>query len=102
MNRLPGTGITYCIARSTKKAIRKLKTPYSILLKQHNKIIPSKYIPSLQVLPGVSEAIAVGFISSYLFDMPLAWGFVLGFILGAVSPAVVCGGMFDLQRGGYG
>ncbi|CAD7940147.1 unnamed protein product [Amoebophrya sp. A120] len=56
----------------------------------------------LTVLPGVSEAFAVALVSMYVFGFSLAWGLVLGFILGAVSPAVVCGGMFALQKRGYG
>eukprot|EP00392_Amoebophrya_sp_AT5.2_P006493 g6505.t1 len=56
----------------------------------------------LTVLPGVSEAFAVAFLSRYLFGFDWPWGLVLGFILGAVSPAVVCGGMFALQKRGFG
>ena len=52
----------------------------------------------LTALPGVCEALAVSAIVIPLFGMPYALGLSLGFILGAVSPAVVVVGMFDLQK----
>ncbi|NXS00073.1 SL9B2 protein, partial [Oxylabes madagascariensis] len=40
---------------------------------------------------------------AYLFlHLPWQWGFILGFVLGAVSPAVVVPSMLILQAGGYG
>ncbi len=70
-------------------------------------------VAKLTVFPGVSEAIGVGVLSHFVFrsknpitgemeGFPLPWGMTLGFILGAVSPAVVCGGMFALQKKGFG
>merc|ERR1719359_562935 len=56
----------------------------------------------LTVLPGVSEAFTVACCSMAMFGMPFPLGLALGFILGAVSPAVVVGGMFDLQQRHYG
>mmetsp|Transcript_37353 Transcript_37353/g.92365 ORF Transcript_37353/g.92365 Transcript_37353/m.92365 type:complete len:750 (-) Transcript_37353:101-2350(-) len=56
----------------------------------------------LTVMPGLSEAIACGLFATVLFKMSLTLGLSLGFILGAVSPAVVVLGMFDLQSRGYG
>eukprot|EP00928_Gymnodinium_smaydae_P079260 TRINITY_DN63230_c0_g1_i1.p1 TRINITY_DN63230_c0_g1~~TRINITY_DN63230_c0_g1_i1.p1 ORF type:complete len:588 (-),score=88.57 TRINITY_DN63230_c0_g1_i1:91-1854(-) len=56
----------------------------------------------LTVLPGCSEALTVGLAGYVIFGMPIALSLSLGFILAAVSPAVVVGGMFDLQRRGYG
>ena len=56
----------------------------------------------LTVLPGVSEAILTGFVATALFNVSIPLGLCLGFILAAVSPAVVVGGMFDLQARGYG
>lgn len=56
----------------------------------------------LTVLPGCSEAMVVGAAGAVLFQMPIALSLSLGFILAAVSPAVVVGGMFDLQSRGYG
>ena len=56
----------------------------------------------LTVLPGFCEAMACGGMAVALWDMPPALGFSLGFIVAAVSPAVVVSGMFELQKRGYG
>lgn len=56
----------------------------------------------LTLCPGVSEAITTGGFATLIFGMPVALGVSLGFILAAVSPAVVVVGMFTLQRQGYG
>jgi len=56
----------------------------------------------LTLLPGVSEAALVGIAGVVLCDMPVALALSMGFILAAVSPAVVVVGMFDLQQRGYG
>jgi len=56
----------------------------------------------LTVMPGVSEAIVVAAFSTIIFDMNLTLGLSLGFILAAVSPAVVVGAMFELKKHGYG
>ena len=56
----------------------------------------------LTCMPGISEAIVAGVVAHGLFGMPLTLSFALGFILAAVSPAVVVIGMFDLGRRGYG
>lgn len=56
----------------------------------------------LTVLPGVSEAVSTAVMATFIFDMPFFLALAMGFILAAVSPAVVVGGMFDLQSKGYG
>lgn len=56
----------------------------------------------LTVLPGVSEAFAMAFMGHWVFGMPISLSLTMGFIIGAVSPAVVVTGMFDLQKRGYG
>ncbi|KAK7254389.1 lithium:proton antiporter [Aureococcus anophagefferens] len=56
----------------------------------------------LTVMPGLSEALAVGVVASYVFAMPFMLSLSLGFILAAVSPAVVVVGMFDLHQRGFG
>ena len=56
----------------------------------------------LTVMPGVSEAVAVGVVATYVFAMPFMLSLSLGFILAAVSPAVVVVGMFDLHQRGFG
>ena len=56
----------------------------------------------LTCLPGTTEAFLAGLVAHGLFGMPVSLAFSLGFILAAVSPAVVVIGMFDLGRRGYG
>ena len=56
----------------------------------------------LTVLPGVSEALAVGVVARWVFELPFVLALALGFILAAVSPAVVVVGMFNLHNRGYG
>ena len=56
----------------------------------------------LTCLPGMTEALAVALIGMAIWGMPIFLGLSMGFILAAVSPAVVVIGMFDLQRSGYG
>ena len=56
----------------------------------------------LTVLPGVSEALAVGVVARWVFELPFVLALALGFILAAVSPAVVVVQMFDLHERGYG
>ena len=56
----------------------------------------------LTVLPGVSEALAVGVCARWIFELPFVLALALGFILAAVSPAVVVVQMFDLHERGYG
>jgi hypothetical protein len=56
----------------------------------------------LTVCPGLVEAMVVAGVSTQIFGMPFPLAASLGFILAAVSPAVVVGGMFNLQKLGYG
>ena len=56
----------------------------------------------LTVMPGVTEAFAVCVMAMTVWNMPFMLGASMGFILAAVSPAVVVGGMFNLQSKGYG
>ncbi|XP_077444848.1 sodium/hydrogen exchanger 9B2 isoform X2 [Stigmatopora argus] len=52
--------------------------------------------------PCVLEACIVATAAHFLLSMPWAWAFLLGFVLGAVSPAVVVPSMLLLQKEGYG
>ena len=56
----------------------------------------------LSFTPLIIEAIVVAFASHLLLDFPIEWGFLLGFVLGAVSPAVVVPSMIALQEKGLG
>lgn len=56
----------------------------------------------LAFCPCFAEALTVGLLAAPLLSMPPAWGGTLGFVIAAVSPAVVVPGMLDLQARGYG
>lgn len=56
----------------------------------------------LAFLPCLSEALLVLGLSGPVLGLPPAWGGTLGFVLAAVSPAVVVPGMLDLAARGYG
>ncbi|XP_013360834.1 PREDICTED: sodium/hydrogen exchanger 9B1 isoform X2 [Chinchilla lanigera] len=52
--------------------------------------------------PCIIEACSAAVFSHFIMDFPWQWGFLLGFVLGAVSPAVVVPSMLRLQEAGYG
>ncbi|XP_010639877.1 sodium/hydrogen exchanger 9B1 isoform X2 [Fukomys damarensis] len=52
--------------------------------------------------PCIMEACTAAVVSHFVMDFPWQWGFLLGFVLGAVSPAVVVPSMLCLQEAGYG
>ncbi|XP_048189502.1 sodium/hydrogen exchanger 9B1 [Perognathus longimembris pacificus] len=52
--------------------------------------------------PCITEACSAAIFSHFIMKFPWKWGFLLGFILGAVSPAVVVPSMLFLQEKGYG
>ncbi|KAI3353166.1 hypothetical protein L3Q82_019724, partial [Scortum barcoo] len=52
--------------------------------------------------PCIIETCTTALISHFLMGLPWVWGFILGFVLGAVSPAVVVPSMLLLQKDGYG
>ncbi|XP_041838616.1 sodium/hydrogen exchanger 9B2 isoform X2 [Melanotaenia boesemani] len=52
--------------------------------------------------PCLVEACTVALISHFLMGLPWVWAFILGFVLSAVSPAVVVPSMLLLQKNGYG
>ncbi|KAM6148052.1 putative SLC9B1-like protein SLC9B1P1 [Erethizon dorsatum] len=52
--------------------------------------------------PCIIEACSAAVFSHFIMDFPWQWGFLLGFVLGAVSPAVVVPSMLCLQEAGYG
>jgi len=56
----------------------------------------------LTCCPGISEAVVVGLAAWGMFKMPIFLALTLGFILAAVSPAVVVNGMFAMQKAGLG
>lgn len=62
----------------------------------------SKIAMRLTCIPGIVEAIISGLLAVLIFGMPFWLGLSLGFILAAVSPALVVVGMLKLQHKGYG
>uniref|UniRef100_A0A4W3JED1 Solute carrier family 9 member B2 n=1 Tax=Callorhinchus milii TaxID=7868 RepID=A0A4W3JED1_CALMI len=52
--------------------------------------------------PCIVETCAVCVLAHFLLQMPWSWGFILGFVLAAVSPAVVVPSMLILQEEGFG
>ncbi len=56
----------------------------------------------LAFLPNLFEATTVAVVAMVLLDLPPIWGLLLGFVVAAVSPAVVVPSLLDLQGRGYG
>src|SRR5699024_4748456 len=56
----------------------------------------------LSVIPCLVEGFTVAIVSYYLLDFSFAEAGMLGFILAAVSPAIVVPSMLELEEAGYG
>ncbi|XP_076454012.1 sodium/hydrogen exchanger 9B2-like [Babylonia areolata] len=52
--------------------------------------------------PCLSEAITDGIAAHLILGFPWTWGFILGFVIAAVSPAVVVPSLLSLSERGYG
>lgn len=52
----------------------------------------------LSFIPGIIEASTISFLAYWLFDFTLLQGIILGFMLAAVSPAVVVPAMLKIQE----
>ncbi|XP_059616987.1 sodium/hydrogen exchanger 9B2 isoform X2 [Phlebotomus argentipes] len=59
-------------------------------------------ILKLGLVPWTVEAVIIGVMTHFLLGMPWIWGFMLGSIIAAVSPAVVVPCLFRLRTKGYG
>nr|XP_012141817.1 PREDICTED: uncharacterized protein LOC100876541 isoform X2 [Megachile rotundata] len=59
-------------------------------------------VPKIGLIPWTVEMIVVATLTSHLLDLPLIWGFLLGSVVAAVSPAVVVPCLFRLRAKGYG
>lgn len=59
-------------------------------------------VARLALLPGLSEALVIAGLSAFLLDFPVAWALMLGFVVAAISPAVVIPSLLSLQDRGYG
>lgn len=53
---------------------------------------------SLSILPCLIEAAAVGGLSVLIFNLPLIEAMIIGFVIAAVSPAVIVPQMLELQK----
>ncbi|KAM6220963.1 sodium/hydrogen exchanger 9B1-like [Rhynchocyon petersi] len=56
----------------------------------------------LSVGPCLIEASSAAVFSHFIMKFPWKWAFLLGFVLGAVSPAIIVPSMLLLQEQGYG
>ncbi|XP_053112191.1 sodium/hydrogen exchanger 9B2-like [Hemicordylus capensis] len=56
----------------------------------------------LSLGPCIIESCAAAVLSHFLLKLPWEWAFMLGFVLGAVSPAIVVLSMLSLKVRGYG
>lgn len=59
-------------------------------------------VPKIGLIPWIVEAGIVAVTTRYLLGLPWIWGFLLGSIVAAVSPAVVVPCLFRLRGKGYG
>ncbi|KDR15092.1 sodium/hydrogen exchanger 9B2 [Zootermopsis nevadensis] len=59
-------------------------------------------VPKLGLVPWLVECVVVAVMTHYLMDLPWIWGFLLGSVIAAVSPAVVVSCLFRLRQKGYG
>ncbi|XP_075213979.1 sodium/hydrogen exchanger 9B2-like isoform X2 [Lycorma delicatula] len=62
----------------------------------------SLVVMRLAFLPCIGESLTVAVASHILFGYPWLWGILLGFLLSAVSPAVVVPSLLSLKERGYG
>lgn len=53
-------------------------------------------------LPCIAESITAAVASHFILGFPWIWGLMLGFVLGAVTPAVIVPSLMSLQEKGYG
>lgn len=62
----------------------------------------SMVVVRLSLIPCTIEAATVAVMSHFLLNFPWQWGFLLGFVVASVSPAVVVPSLIVLQSNGYG
>ncbi|KAK7603923.1 hypothetical protein V9T40_004196 [Parthenolecanium corni] len=55
----------------------------------------------LSFIPCIIEAIGVAVFCKLILDFPWMWGMLIGFVMGAVSPAIVVPSLLKLQKKGY-
>ncbi|XP_015912243.1 sodium/hydrogen exchanger 9B2 [Parasteatoda tepidariorum] len=57
----------------------------------------SRVVFQLSFTPCIVEAITIGVASHFLLQLPWSWSIMLGFVISAVSPAVIVPGLLNLQ-----
>ncbi|KAJ9599129.1 hypothetical protein L9F63_010397 [Diploptera punctata] len=63
----------------------------------------SSMVAKMLVIPLVIEAVVIAVMTYFLLDLPWIWGFLLGSLIAAISPAVVLSSLFQIQKkGNYG
>ncbi|PSN35039.1 Sodium/hydrogen exchanger 9B2 [Blattella germanica] len=62
----------------------------------------SGMVMRLAIIPSIVEVSATAVMAYFFLDLPWIWGFLLGAVMAAVSPAVVVPCLFSLQDRGYG
>uniref|UniRef100_F7C3Z8 Solute carrier family 9 member B1 n=1 Tax=Ornithorhynchus anatinus TaxID=9258 RepID=F7C3Z8_ORNAN len=103
----PGLSDQVQIKRKWSSSLRNIAL--AIILVRAGLGLDSKALKKLKAVclrlsmgPCLVESCSAAVISHFLLHLPWQWGFILGFVLGAVSPAVVVPSMLILQEGGYG
>ncbi|XP_065213486.1 sodium/hydrogen exchanger 9B2-like isoform X2 [Planococcus citri] len=61
----------------------------------------SVVVLELSFIPCIFEAVGVAIFCKLLLDLHWFWGMMIGFTMGAVSPAIVVPGLMKLQKKGY-
>eukprot|EP00931_Biecheleriopsis_adriatica_P037237 TRINITY_DN21370_c0_g1_i1.p1 TRINITY_DN21370_c0_g1~~TRINITY_DN21370_c0_g1_i1.p1 ORF type:complete len:528 (-),score=124.25 TRINITY_DN21370_c0_g1_i1:255-1838(-) len=59
-------------------------------------------VARLAALPCLCEAAVAAGLAAWLLEFPIAWACMLGFVVAAISPAVVVPSLLSLQERGYG
>lgn len=55
----------------------------------------------LSFIPCIIEAIGVAIFCKLILNFPWSWGMLVGFVMGAVTPAIVVPALINLQKQGY-
>lgn len=104
---IPGIEIGSTIDQSWSSTIRSLALTV-ILIRAGQGLDPdalrrlSFMVFRLAVTPCLIETTVVACVTHFLLGFPWLWGFMVGFIIAAVSPAVVVPCLLTLQERGYG
>lgn len=90
----------YAATRSTALVVILLRACLGLSPEALKKL--SAMVFRLAFMPCLAESFAVAVAARVLLGLPWQWGFMLGFVLAAVSPAVVVSCLLNLQERGYG